>query len=145
MSLDNIPIPTLDRPFGIEVWPIFSRCYSAIFDYPPENFRFRSGQTVGSTLPETLSALAAYYFIVLGGRELTKKREPFVLNGPFMVHNLYLTIISGGLLALFVEQLLPEVVRNGVFHAICSADGGWTDKLVILYYVCCSRPPPHAS
>ena len=143
MSLDKISLPTLDRPFGIEVWPIFSKCYQSIFNYPPEHFRFRSGQTVGSTLTETLSALAAYYVIVFGGRELMKKRAPFVLNGPFMVHNLYLTIISGGLLALFIEQLLPEVVRNGVFHAICSADGGWTDKLVILYYVRLACLTPH--
>lgn len=145
MSLDKIPIPTLDHPFGIEVWAIFSKCYQSFFNYPPENFRFRSGQTLGSTLTETLSALAAYYVIVFGGRELMKKREPFVLNGPFMVHNLYLTIISGGLLALFIEQLLPEVVRNGVFHAICSADGGWTDKLVILYYVCLPHYPTRIS
>ena len=138
MSIDKIPIPTLDRPFGIEVWPFFSNCYSSIFGYVPENFRFESGKTVMSTLPATVAALVAYYVIVFGGRELMKKRDPFVLNGPFMVHNLYLTIISGGLLALFIEQLLPEVVRNGVFHAICSYDGGWTDKLVILYYVCFS-------
>ena len=145
MSLDKIPIPTLDHPFGIEVWPIFSKCYSSIFGYPPQNFRFRGGVTVGSTLTETVIALVAYYIIVFGGRELMKKREPFVINGPFMVHNLYLTIISGGLLALFIEQLLPEVIRNGIFHAICSADGGWTDKLVILYYVCLFRPPTRPS
>ena len=96
---------------------------------------FKSGKTFMSTLPATCIALVAYYTIVFGGRELMKKREPFVLNGPFMVHNLYLTIISGGLLALFIEQLLPEVTKNGIFHAICSYDGGWTQKLVILYYV----------
>jgi len=64
-----------------------------------------------------------------------KHRQPFVLNGPFMVHNLYLTIISGSLLALFIEQLLPTLVRHGVFHSICSYEGGWTDKLVMLYYM----------
>jgi fatty acid elongase 3 len=138
MSLDvkNLPIPTLDRPFGIELWPVFSKCYSTLFGYAPENFRFTSGETVMSTFTATVTALTAYYIIIFGGRELMKKREPFVLNGPFMVHNLYLTIISGGLLALFIEQLLPTVARGGVFHAICHYDGGWTDKLVILYYVC---------
>jgi fatty acid elongase 3 len=137
MSLDlkSIPIPTLDRPFGIELWPIFSKCYSTLFGYAPENFEFVSGTTVMSTFTQTTIALTAYYIIIFGGRELMRKREPFMLNGPFMVHNLYLTIISGGLLALFIEQLLSEVIRNGVFHAICSYEGGWTDKLVILYYV----------
>ncbi len=52
-----------------------------------------------------------------------------------MVHNLYLTIISGTLLALFIEQLLPTVWRNGIFYAICNHRGGSTDRLVVLYYV----------
>jgi fatty acid elongase 3 len=134
----KVGVPTLDRPFGIELWPIFSTCYKTLFGYVPENFRFTPGHTVLSTLTETLVALVAYYIIVFGGRELMKNRPPFVLNGPFMVHNLYLTIISGGLLALFIEQLVPEITRNGIFHAICSHDGGWTDKMVILYYVCFS-------
>jgi len=52
-----------------------------------------------------------------------------------MFHNFYLTTISGILLSLFTEQLVPEVYRNGVFHAICSWEGGWTKQLVILYYM----------
>lgn len=64
-----------------------------------------------------------------------KNREPFKLNGLFMVHNLALTIISGVLLALFTEQLLPTIARNGVFYAICDHRGGWTAPLVTLYYV----------
>ncbi|CRK01531.1 hypothetical protein BN1723_008773 [Verticillium longisporum] len=35
----------------------------------------------------------------------------------------------------FVEQLLPTVVRGGVFHAICDKEGGWTQPLVVLYYL----------
>lgn len=53
-----------------------------------------------------------------------------------MIHNLYLTIISAGLLALFIEQLLPTLLRHGLFYTICDHRGGWTDRLVILYYVC---------
>ena len=68
-----------------------------------------------------------------------KNREPFKLNGLFMVHNLLLTAISGTLLALFTEQLVPTVWRNGIFYAICDHRGGWTTPLVILYYV---RTPP---
>lgn len=64
-----------------------------------------------------------------------KNRAPLNLNSLFMVHNLYLTIISGTLLALFIEQLLPTLWRNGIFFAICNHQGGWTDRLVVLYYV----------
>ncbi|RQM08629.1 hypothetical protein DH86_00000354 [Scytalidium sp. 3C] len=88
-----------------------------------------------STLKQSGLAIVAYYVIIFGGRELMKNRPAFKLNGLFMIHNLYLTLISGGLLALFLEQLIPEVTRNGVFHAICHKDGGWTPQLVILYYL----------
>lgn len=88
-----------------------------------------------STLKATATTLITYYVTVFTGRELMKKREPFKLNGLFMVHNLILTTISGSLLALFVEQLLPTVWKNGIFYAICDHRGGWTPPLVTLYYV----------
>lgn len=135
----EVGLPTIDRPFGIRLWPIFSKFWTPIFGYAPENFRFKVGETTASTLQETLIALTAYYIIIFGGRELMRNRPAFVLNGPFMVHNLYLTLISGGLLALFIEQLLPTLVNGGVFNAICSYQGGWTKPLVTLYYV--SRMP----
>lgn len=143
-TIKSLPLPTLDRPFGIELWPIFAKGYQAIFGYSPSEFRFEQGKTPMSTWQETVIALGSYYVIIFGGRELMKHRKPFVLNGPFMVHNFYLTVISGGLLALFIEQLLSTVVRNGIFHAICSYDGGWTDRLVMLYYVslCSQRRAP---
>lgn len=133
--LKSIPIPTLDRPFGIELWPIFNKAFDAVVGYPADDFRFISGYTPMSTLQETIISLISYYVIIFGGRELMKHRQAFVLNGPFMVHNFYLTVISGVLLALFIEQLLPTLARYGVFHAICDHSGGWTKKLVVLYYV----------
>lgn len=130
------PLPSLDRPFGAHLWPIFSRAFSAIKGYPPQDFRFQAGETPLSTLKVTAAMLVTYYVAVLGGRELMRSRPAFQLNGLFMIHNLYLTIISGSLLALFVEQLAPTVWRKGVFFAICDHQGGWTNELVILYYVC---------
>lgn len=134
-SLKSISLPTLDRPFGIELWPIFNKAFEAVLGYPADDFKFVSGATPMSTLQETGIALVSYYVIIFGGRELMKHRQPFVLNGPFMVHNFYLTVISGVLLALFIEQLLPTLVRGGVFHTICDHSGGWTRQLVVLYYV----------
>lgn len=131
--------PTLDRPFGLQLWPIFERAFEAVKGYKPQDFRFVPGKTPMSTVGATATMLVSYYIVVLGGRELMRGREPFKLNGPFKVHNFYLTAISAVLLALFAEQLIPELARNGVFHAICAYEGGWTDKLVILYYVCLSN------
>jgi GNS1/SUR4 family len=138
MSLDilnQIPFPTIDRPFGIHLWPIFDRAFSAVVGFSPDEFRFVGGVTPMSTLKETATALTTYYVIVFGGREIMKKFPALKLNGLFMIHNLYLTAISGILLALFIEQLLPTLWRNGLFYAICNHDGGWTRQLVILYYV----------
>ena len=134
-SLNQIPLPTLDRPFGVALWPLFDKAYSTVMGYSATDFKFVAGKTPMSTLPATAGTLAAYYAIVLGGREVMRNRKPFVINGAFMVHNLYLTIISGVLLALFIEQLLPTLVRHGVFYTICDAEGGWTKQLVTLYYV----------
>ncbi|KAI9879329.1 MAG: hypothetical protein M1830_008850 [Pleopsidium flavum] len=134
-ALKYIPWPTLDRPFGIALWPIFDKLYSSVKGYSPQDFRFVDGVTPMSTFTETVAVLVAYYIIIFCGREFMKNRPAYKLNGLFMVHNLYLTLISAGLLALFIEQLLPTVWRHGIFYAICNHKGGWTNPLVILYYL----------
>jgi len=60
---------------------------------------------------------------------------PFQMRMLFQLHNLCLTLISGALLALFAEQLVPTVYRNGLMYGICAHEGGWTRNLVILYYL----------
>jgi fatty acid elongase 3 len=132
----EIGVPTLDRPFGLALWPIFEKCFEPIVGYKPQDFRFEQGVTPLSTFKVCVSTLIIYYIIIFGGRELMRNRAPFQLNFLFKVHNFYLTAISGTLLALFAEQLIPIVARKGLFFAICDHQGGWTDKLVILYYVC---------
>ena len=134
-SLATASYPTLDRPFGVELWPIFVKAYSAVMGASPTDFQFVPNVTPMSTLKETVIALSTYYIVIFGGRELMKNGEPFKLKGAFIVHNTYLTVICAVLLALFTEQLLPTVWRNGFFFAICNHKGGWTKELVILYYV----------
>lgn len=136
----EIGVPTLDRPFGLALWPIFEAAFTSLIGYKPQDFRFVPGQTPLSTLKATVTMLVAYYVVIFGGRELMRNRAPLKLNGPFKVHNLYLTVISGCLLGLFAEQLIPMLWRNGVFYGICDKRGGWTDKLVILYYVGLALP-----
>jgi hypothetical protein len=133
--LNSIPRPTLDRPFGVELWPIFDKAFSYAAGFPATDFQFDAGKTPMSTLKETATALISYYVIIFGGRELMRNRPAFKLNGLFMLHNLFLTTASAILLALFVEQLLPTLWNRGVFYAICDHNGGWTKELVVLYYV----------
>jgi fatty acid elongase 3 len=133
--LQNLPRPTIDRPFGIHLWPIFDKAFEAVVGYPASEFKFVEGVTPMSTFKETAIALVAYYIIIFGGREFMKNRPPFKLNTLFMIHNFYLTAISATLLALFIEQLLPTLYRHGIFFAICDHRGGWTQPLIVLYYV----------
>ena len=128
--------PTLDRPFGLHLWPIFEAAFKQVKGYAPQQFEFTPGVTPMATMAETAITLCSYYMIIFGGREIMKDREALKLNGLFKVHNFYLTVISGVLLLLFLEQLIPTIVRMGVFSSICSYEGGWTDQLVILYYAC---------
>lgn len=136
---ESFPVPTLDRPFGVPIWPYFSKAFEAVVGYPADDFRFKAGETPMSTLKETLIFIVVYYSVIFGGREYMRNREPFKLKALFLIHNFYLTAISGLLLALFIEQLLPTVVRHGIFYAICDHEGGWTQPLVVLYYVCSHR------
>ncbi len=136
LSQVEIGVPTLDRPFGIHLWPIFAMAWEAVVGYPVEDFKFVPFVTPMSTLKETGIFIVVYYTIIFGGRELMRNREPFKLQTLFLIHNFYLTAISFVLLVLFIEQLLGTVIRHGIFHAICNKDGGWTQPLVVLYYVC---------
>lgn len=131
--------PTLDRPFGLQLWPTFAKAFEAVRGYAPEDFRFVPGKTPMATMAETAIGLISYYIIIFGGRELMREQQPLKLNGLFKIHNFYLTAISGVLLVLFLEQLIPTLARNGVFYAVCHYNGGWTQELVVLYYVSITR------
>lgn len=135
---ERLPLPTIDRPFGIALWPIFDKAYELCVGYPASKFQFEAGATPMSTLKETSIFVVVYYCVILGGREVMRNKEPFKLKTLTKIHNFILTAISAILLALFVEQLLPTVVRKGIFFAICDHDGGWTQPLVVLYYVRCA-------
>ncbi|KAI5290735.1 hypothetical protein KEM54_000607 [Ascosphaera aggregata] len=127
--------PNVDRPFGIHLWPIFSRLFGYVTGYPAHEFHYIPGKTAMSGLKQTLMALMAYYAVIFIGREIMKTRGPFRLRKLFIAHNLALSIMSAGLLALFVEQLLPTIWRNGLAFTFLDRRGGWTDNLVPLYYI----------
>ncbi|KZF22903.1 GNS1/SUR4 membrane protein [Xylona heveae TC161] len=133
--LDFLPIPTIDRPFGVHLWPLFNHAFELVTGYPANDFTFVVGATPMSTLTETSLFVAVYYTIIFGGRELMRHREPFKLKSLFLIHNLYLTAISAILLALYIEELVSILARKGVFYAICNHGGGWTQHLVVLYYL----------
>jgi fatty acid elongase 3 len=119
---------------ALDPWSIFDRLWTAVVGYPAADFEYVSGKTPMSTFRETAIFITLYYVTILGGRELMRNRQAFKLNKLFLIHNFYLTAISGGLLALFIQQIAPGVWRNGFFDAICGKTG-WTQPLVVLYYL----------
>jgi hypothetical protein len=133
-AMDKIPFPSVERPFGIELWPIFDKGYELVTGSPAHDFHFQPGYSALSTIPAVVSAIVAYYAIIWAGHKTMKTRQPMKLNGLFMAHNLFLTVVSAGLLVLFIEQLFPILWQNGVFYSICSPNC-WTQKIVTLYYV----------
>ncbi|CAD6572769.1 MAG: hypothetical protein ASARMPREDX12_005440 [Alectoria sarmentosa] len=115
-------------------WELFSRMWTATMGYPPTDFRFIPGTTPMSTAKETAVAITLYYMLIFYGRKTMKDRPAFELARPFLLHNFFLSMLSGFLLLLFVEELGPGLWKHGTWYSICG-DGGWTDRLVVLYYV----------
>ena len=116
-------------------WELFSRMWTATMGYPPTDFRFIPGSTPLSTAKETTVAITLYYMMIFYGRKTMKDRPAFELARPFLLHNLFLSVLSAFLLLLFVDELGPGLWKHGTWYSICG-DGGWTDRLVVLYYVC---------
>ena len=146
-SVHQLPPPSLVSEASKEnvgnhltppLWTLFDKLWTTALGYPVEAFIFTPGTTPLSTFKESLSIVALYYVVLLGGRELMRNRPAYKLNALFMIHNLYLTCISGGLLVLFVSLLAPSLWRNGLYDNICG-ESGWTQPLVVLYYVSSPR------
>ncbi|PYH45870.1 elongation of very long chain fatty acids protein [Aspergillus saccharolyticus JOP 1030-1] len=133
--IHGLSIASLERPYGFDLWPIFDSAFEAVVGYSANSFRFVEGQTPLSSLKETSAILVLYYTVVLGGRALMSQRDPLQLKRLFLIHNLFLSIISAILLALFLEQIVPTIAESGLRCAICNLEGGWTQPMVVLYYM----------
>ncbi|EGV61350.1 Fatty acyl-CoA elongase/Polyunsaturated fatty acid specific elongation enzyme [Yamadazyma tenuis] len=133
----SFPFPTPDTPFGVKLFPYFDWLVSKITggELVPSKFEFIAGEVPLSTGKPVLAAIATYYLVIFGGDFIFKKFKitPFVLNGPFQVHNVILTTASSTLLVLMVEQIFPMIYYEGLYYAICSAKA-WTQELEVLYY-----------
>ena len=142
MSISYAQSPFDIKSAGLSLsspWASFDKAWQAIMRYPAANFRIDEGKTFMTSGKETAIVITLYYIIILGGRELMRSRPAFKLNDLFLIHNFYLTAVSGSLLALFIEQLVPSLWNYGVYDAICGGSG-WTKELTTLYYVCDTFP-----
>ncbi len=118
----------------IDPWSVFDKAWTTVMGYPANDFRFVPGETPMATFRETAAFIATYYLVIFGGREVMRNRPAMKLNNLFIIHNFYLTAISGGLLLLFAQQLIPGLWKNGLFDGVCGGTG-WSQPLLVLYYL----------
>ncbi|CDK25146.1 unnamed protein product [Kuraishia capsulata CBS 1993] len=132
------PIPSLEKPFGVKLWPLFDEAVTRISSgkVVPSDFEFVAGETFMSTLPPVAFLIGFYYLVVFGGRALIRRFQwpALVLNGLFQIHNFFLTSLSLTLLVLLIDQLVPMISQHGLYFAICSTSA-WTQPMITLYYL----------
>ncbi|KFA56078.1 hypothetical protein S40293_00191 [Stachybotrys chartarum IBT 40293] len=136
MSFSNETLKVSSRKSTglLSLWDGLNRIWTPIMGYKAEEFNFIRGQTLFSTHWEVMGMIALYLVVIFGGREFMRDRKPFQLNFLFKLHNFCLSALSAALLALYMEQLLPSLWREGFYNNICSSPG-WTPQLVTLYYL----------
>jgi hypothetical protein len=105
--LANVPLPTL----------------------PSYLTRWEPGRTPLSTEKEVVTALAVYLATIFGIQAYMKDKQPIKANGPFQVHNTFLYVGSGILLALILDEIVPIGMRSWWFDTICSSRS-WTSVRV---------------
>lgn len=97
---------------------------------------FQEGKTPFSTAFQVFGVGSLYLITVLGGREIMQrfKIAPMQFKSAFLIHNIALSVGSGILLALMLEEILPIWYHNGFFAAIC-AESSWTPRMEFFYIV----------
>lgn len=108
--------------------PIYDALAALIPDGVPRSlYIWDPPNTPLSTLPAASTAIVTYLAVIFGGRAIMKDRQPFgeSLKIPFLVHNLALTVGSGALLAVMLEEIVPILRRGGPLYGICH-EAAWT-------------------
>ncbi|KAG6381177.1 GNS1/SUR4 membrane protein [Boletus reticuloceps] len=92
------------------------------------------GKTPLSTFPVVSATLASYLVIIFGIQEVMRNRPSQKLNTLFRIHNAFLTLGSGLLLALMVEEVASIWVKSGTYDTMCN-ETSWTPRLEFYYMI----------
>lgn len=132
----RLHVPSIQYPFGLELWPIFSKGFEKIVGYPAENFQYIEGKTFMADGYKAMGVIAFYITVISSGQFILRKLNAAPMNLHLLtsLHNVILTVMSLILLLLLAEQLTPMIYEHGLFYAICD-EQAFAPKLVTLYYL----------
>jgi fatty acid elongase 3 len=80
------------------------------------------GKTPFSTIESAVAMVVIYLAAVFGTKATMAQQPAFKMSGSFQVHNALLCVGSLVLLVLILEEALPIVWKNGLFHAVCAEE-----------------------
>jgi len=90
---------------------------------PSSLYSYQPGKTPLSTLPVVFPVIVGYVAFVLSLREFMRDRKPIRLNTALQMHNAFLTVASGLLLVLMLEEALPRcgsmACSTECVHRVC--------------------------
>ncbi|KXS18110.1 fatty acid elongase [Gonapodya prolifera JEL478] len=121
-------------PSFLKLSPYVNAASKALLGVSPTDFRYETGVTPLSTWPIVIAGTIGYLASVFGGQYLMKNREAMRLDKLFLVHNIILVVLSGGLLWLYLEELVPMLWTKGLYYAMCDASA-YTQNMEFVYYV----------
>jgi len=125
---------SLQRPFGVQLYPMFESAYHALTGKSTDVFDFNVPGLFGNNITDVTLVIVSYLTIIFAIQAWMVSRKRFDLKPAFCVHNLFLSLGSLVLFALYVEKLLPMIVQHGFYYSICSQDA-FTNNLAALHYV----------
>lgn len=95
------------------------------------------GVTPLSDTPQVVATLVGYLATIFSVRWYMQDKPALKLTPFFRAHNAFLTAISGLLLVLIAEEIVPIWLKTGTFDAICHPRS-WTP--VRAPHICVLRP-----
>ncbi|KAI9179531.1 Fatty acyl-CoA elongase/Polyunsaturated fatty acid specific elongation enzyme [Blastocladiella emersonii ATCC 22665] len=119
------------------VTPMLRHAYATVVGAPLETFEFAQAPLSDPTL--VFGSGLVYLLVIFGGQAVMRafgvgQSLGPALKYPFVIHNFFLSFLSLVLFIGHLENVVPIVLRHGLFHALCHP-AGFTKELAVLYYL----------
>ncbi|KAI9593987.1 fatty acid elongase [Syncephalis fuscata] len=125
---------TIQPILGFSLFDTLAPVYALVVGNHPDDFRFKVGTTPLSTWTEVIAVGIGYLGVIFGIQAMMRNRAPISFPLLSRLHNLALSLGSGLLLALILEQIIPVVLAKGFGWAVCER-ASWTSRMELLYYI----------